>query len=370
MKVTCLKKDIEEAVETAARVASPSATLPVLQCVVCEAGEKDITVKATNLEIGVERKCTADVGAPGKIAVPAQTLLATLKAAPPNTTVVLEVQDTTLQITIGGSHTTIKTVPVDDFPTISKPEGAIEYTLDQEKLTKGIRAVLYSASTSLIKPELSSVYSYHQDNTLFFVATDSFRLAEKKISHQLTEHDADIPPVIIPAKNATELLRILEAHTPSTLTISVEESQFSIHTPDLFVTSRSIDGSFPDYQSILPKTNTTEVVLLKEDFTRTLKKVQIFSDKFGQMTMHIYPNKKTFTVSARNDDVGEVFDELEATLSGDDLDISFNHRYVAECLQSLTGDSLSLSFAGIGKPLIIRGVGEDSFTYLVMPMNR
>ncbi len=367
MKLECLKKDLEEAVEITSRIVSNSATLPVLRCVLFNVKKSQVVLKATNLELGIEKNLTAQVTEEGSVAIPAQILLSTLKTSPTQSKVKLELVDGSIVLQVGGAKTTINTVPIDDFPSIPRPETKTKYTLSKESIIKGVRNVLYSASTSLIKPELASVYIYQENDSLIFVATDSFRLAEQKIQSKSSE---EIPATIIPAKNTTELVRILEAQTTNDLDIYFDENQCSIETGGLYVTSRIIDGSFPDYKSILPKEKTTEVVILKEDLLQTLKKAQIFSDKFGQINLHIYPEKKTFTISARNADVGEIFDSLEAACSGDDLDISFNYKYILDAFQSLQSDSLTLRFAGIGKPLIITGVGNTSFTYLVMPMNR
>lgn len=368
MKLECLKKDLEEAVEITSRVVSNSATLPVLRCVVFETKNKnELELKATNLELGIKKTIQADAKKSGSVAIPAQVLGATLKTSPQQTKAELELIDGSVVLTIGGAKTTIKTIPLEDFPKIPEPESKTKHKIPTEAIVKGVRGVLYSASTSLIKPELASVYMYHQDDHLVFVATDSFRLAEKKIQYKT---DADLPTVIMPAKNTTELIRILEAQPTGDVEVIIDEDQYSVKKDGLYVTSRIIDGSFPDYKSILPKETTTEVVVLKEDLLNTLKKAQIFSDKFGQITLHIYPDKKTFTISARNNDVGEIFDSIEAAITGSDLDISFNHKYLIDVFQSISADSVSLTFAGPGKPLIVKGVGDTSFTYLVMPMNK
>lgn len=367
MKLECVKKDLDEAVEITTRVVSNSATLPVLRCILLHAEENSITLHATNLELSIEKKIPATVVNEGSVAIPAQILLATLKTSPQQTKVNLEVIDGTVILEIGGAKTTIKTIPLDDFPSIPKPETKKTYHIPKETLVSGVRNVLYSASTSLIKPELASVYMYHEDGMMIFVATDSFRLAEKKVPLKTEE---DIPTTIMPIKNTSELIRILETQTNGDINVYIDENQYSIQKGDLYVTSRIIDGSFPDYKSILPKETTTEVIILKNDLLQTLKKAQVFSDKFGQINLHIYPDKKTFTISSRNNDVGEIFDSLEAVITGQDLDISFNYKYLIDAFQSLHTDSVSLKFAGIGRPLIITGVGDKTFTYLVMPMNR
>lgn len=367
MKLNCLKKDLEEAVDTTSRIVSNSATLPVLRCLIFEAKGNQITLRATNLELSIEKKINADIKTEGTVAIPAQILHSTLKTSPQQSKISLELIDNSIVLVIGGTKTTIKTIPIDDFPNIPQPDTKIKHILPKDSFIKGVKNVLYSASTSLIKPELASVYVYQEDSNLVFVATDSFRLAEKKVPYKT---EKDLPTAIIPVKNTTELIRIIETQNIENIEVYIDENQYSIYCDNLYITSRIIDGSFPDYKTILPKQITTEVVVLKEDLLNTLKKAQIFSDKFGQITLHIYPNKKTFTISARNNDVGEIFDSLDAAVSGEDLDISFNHKYLIDVFQSITSDSVTLSFAGFGKPLIVKGVSDNSFIYLVMPMNR
>lgn len=367
MNVTCLKKDIENVVDTASRIISNTVSLPVLSCVVLEGDGKEITARATNLELSIETKFPGEVKKKGAVAVPVQTLLSTLKTSAGNGNVTLEHTDGVLIVSAGGGKHSIKTILLDDFPTLPQPEAKKPHIIPSSVLIEGFRSVLHSASTSLIKPELASVYLYAQDGHLVFVATDSFRLSEKKVSFRGGD---SIPDVLIPAKNAQELIRALENQEEGDMEVFVDESQYSLQRNGFYITSRIIDGSFPDYQSIIPKESTTEAVLLKEDFANTLKKAHIFTDSFGQVSFHVYPSKKTLTVSARNADVGEVFDSVDAALTGEDLDINFNHRYLADSLQSISADSVSLSFAGAGKPLVIRGVSDNSFTYLVMPMNR
>jgi DNA polymerase-3 subunit beta len=134
--------------------------------------------------------------------------------------------------------------------------------------------------------------------------------------------------------------------------------------------SRVIDATFPDYKQIMPKTFATEVIALKQDVVDALKTAHVFADKFNQLSIYARPSKKTFEVATKNAEVGEFRSAIDATLSGQDLDMNFNHKYVSDCLQSIDSDSLSLSIAGQSKPMVIRGISDKSFTYLVMSMNR
>jgi DNA polymerase III subunit beta len=134
--------------------------------------------------------------------------------------------------------------------------------------------------------------------------------------------------------------------------------------------SRVVEGSFPDYRAIIPKTPTTEVILLKSDFNEMLRKARVFSGEDQQVGLHIYPKRAIFTATARSASVGEMSDTLESKLTGDDLDINFHISYLSDCLSTISGDSLSLSFSGPGRALIMQGINDLSFMYLVMPLNR
>ena len=138
----------------------------------------------------------------------------------------------------------------------------------------------------------------------------------------------------------------------------------------IYLTSRVIDGSFPDYKQIVPKEFKTEVVVLKQDLLNALKLSNIFSDKFNQVNLLINPAKKIFELSSSNNDIGENKTYLDATLSGEEVQLGFNYKYFFDCFQSINSDSVSIRTNGAQKPIIVSGVSDNSFIYLIMPMNR
>ena len=154
------------------------------------------------------------------------------------------------------------------------------------------------------------------------------------------------------------------------LQIRIDKNQISFLKEGIYLTSRLIDGTFPDYKQIIPKEHKTEGVVLKYDLVNSLKMSNIFADKFSQVTFHILPKEKIFKITTKNIDVGENINNLEAVIRGDEISISFNHKYIIDCFQSIDSDSVSLSFSDMNKPMVIRGVGDKSFLYLVMPMNK
>jgi DNA polymerase-3 subunit beta len=138
----------------------------------------------------------------------------------------------------------------------------------------------------------------------------------------------------------------------------------------VYYTSRLIDGAFPNYQQIIPKSFATEAVVLREDLQQALKSLTVFSDKFLQVSFTVDPARKSIVLSSRNPDVGEQVTTLRATISGEGFTINFNSRYLADSLQAILGESVRVQSNGPGKPILIKDAADDSYLYLAMPMNR
>ncbi|MCD5384397.1 MAG: DNA polymerase III subunit beta, partial [Candidatus Pacebacteria bacterium] len=198
--------------------------------------------------------------------------------------------------------------------------------------------------------------------------TDSFRLAEKRVNQNITTTDE--LAILIPQKNTQNLLSILEQLDENKeIDVLIDNDQFSVYTNNIYITLRTIDGSFPDYQKIIPKDATTTVTVLKQDLSQIIKKAGVFSDKFNKINIKVDANTKKITISTTSGDAGETEDYIQGVIEGETSTMTINHKYVIDCLQSVHSDSVILSFYGQGKPLVISGVGDKSFTYLVMPMN-
>lgn len=364
MHVTLETKMLMAALELVGRVSTRHVTLPVLQCVLLEANGSTCTIRATNLEVGIEVPVPAEIKTDGVVAVPATTLLQTV-GLHTQKEVVLSVKDTALVVEGGVSNTHIKTIPHEEFPTIPKLTGNGQ-TIQRSLFALGVRATVFAASQSSIKPELGSVYVHQKkEHTLTFVATDSFRLMEKTVPQQGVILDTS---VLIPYKNALELARVCDAKDDEP-TVRIDENQFSFEFPDgTYITSRLTNGSFPDYESIIPKEYATETTILKDDLVHAFKKSSIFLNKFLQVKLSVDIN--SLTIDADNGEVGTTTESVKAETEGDDISLSFNQRYVAESLPHFTADSITLRFAGIGRPMVIVGVNDATMRYLVMPMNK
>jgi DNA polymerase-3 subunit beta len=180
---------------------------------------------------------------------------------------------------------------------------------------------------------------------------------------------SDFTPVIIPAKNIVDIIRILES-IDEDIEILFDKNQIAFEATGVYLVSRVIDGTFPDYKQIIPKSHNTEVISLKNDIIDSFKASNIFSDKFNQIHVRVSPKDKIFEIQTKNSDIGEFSKKISASLSGDDIEMNFNHKYISDSFQSIESDSLSFTFNSQNKPLIIQGVSDKSFLYLVMPMNK
>lgn len=365
MKFSTTKESIFNAVLTSERITGKKESLPVLSCIVLDAG-LNLTLKATNLEAGVEVGVVADIVEKGVVAVPASILSQTLRSIMAEK-ITFTSEENNLLIESKGTKTLIKSVPHEEFPALPAPGSGNAIKIARERLLSGIQATLYAASPSMIRPDLGSIYLSVKKGTLTAVATDSFRLAEKTVADTGANMEGEL---LIPLKHALELAHILERLEGDTVSLSIEDSQLSLAGDGTRFSSRVVDAQFPNYREIIPKASTTEATVLKSDFAEMLRKARVFSGNDMHVGLHVYPRKKIFTATARSNDVGEMSDNIDGALSGEDLDINFHIGYLADCLSSIQSDSITLSFAGPGRPLVMRGVSDNSFMYLVMPLNR
>ena len=364
MQLSVDTKELQEKLELVTRVSTKHATLPALQCVLLEVKGDKLFLRGTNLEIGIEAKLSAKTEEDGVAAVPASTLLQTVNLNQKNETS-LRYQDNTLLVGSGISKTEIKCLPVEDFPKLPKVTGEGQ-TLNGNLFSLGIKSAAFAASQSSIKPELGSVYIFQKkEHTLTFVATDSFRLMEKTVPQKGVTLDDSI---LLPQKNALEIARVCD-HQEEDPVCRLSDNQVSLEFPNgVYITSRLVAGSFPDYNQIIPKEYATKSLVLKEDLVQAFKKTNIFLNKFLQVKLEV--NKSTVVVSAESGEVGRTTEVVRAETDGDHLVLNFNQRYLSEALSHFVDDSVRLHLAGIGRPLVIKGVSDSSVRYLVMPMNK
>ncbi len=325
-----------------------------------------MTLSATNLDLGVKMSVPVKGQGNGVVAVSASVFYNLVSQIPDNSSISVYPKENNLVLETKTTKTIINTQNPKDFPIIPQVDSGVKVKIPARAFLGGLKSVWYSSATSNMKPELSSVYISSSHETMIFAATDSFRLAEKRV---LVKNLKDFGYILLPFRNTAEIIRILD-DVEDVLEISVSKNQISLSFGEDTVSSRVVEGNFPDYEQILPKESKTEVVVLKQDLINAIKLSNIFANNFNQISFNIDKNKKSLVLNTENQNIGRNSISLDSVIKGDDLSINFNHKYISECFQSITSDSVVLSFNGHHKPMLIKGVGDKSFTYLVMPMNK
>ena len=365
MKLKCLTYHLKEALSLTEKISGKNITLPILNSVLISTKKKELKIIVTNLEVGIEIKIPAKIEKEGENAVPSKLLYNFLSNLPSNENIELETFQNNLTISSSNTSTVIKGYSVEDFPllpTIKEKEDF--FSLPVKDFLLGLNSVYYACSLTEMKPEIASVFINSQKNTpLTFVATDSFRLARKNIPYTFT----DFSPLLIPYRNVIEIMRIFENESGD-IRLIPNKNQLFLFSERIKLISRLTEGNFPDYEEIIPKTFLTDVTIDKVLFNNSLKTASIFSGKLNEVKLEVMPDKKTAKLQASHSDLGENITNIPIETSGEKLKITFNHRYLTDGLKYVPSDKILLRFNGENKPILITGIKDNSFYYLVMPM--
>jgi DNA polymerase-3 subunit beta len=365
MNITCTTEKLKNAVILAERMTGKTLTLPTLHALLLTATGKSLKIRATNLTLGIEVEIPATIEMEGMVLIKGEVLANVCNHLSDASEVRLTLDHDNLTIQTTQHTTIIKCLSHEEFPTLPVVEGE-QIEVKTTHLQEGIRSVYFCAAVTDIKPEIASIFIYSEENTLCFVATDSFRLAEKKIA---IKGIPEISKILIPYKNIADILRVLDV-APDTIRITYSRNQIAFFANGLYLTSRLIDGGFPPYQLIIPKETLTKVVLLKQELLNTLRLSTIFADKFFQVSFSIPEDKKAITLSSKNSDVGSSISIVSAAIEGNPIEVDFNLKYFLDVFQALSGDSVAISFTHPNKPIVVQSVSDTSFLYLLMPTNR
>lgn len=365
MKLKCLVHYLKDALTLTEKISGKNPSLSILNSILLSSKKKEFKISATNLEIGLELKIPAKIEKEGEIAIPSKLLYGFVSNMPSNENIVLEEKGSNLIILADNSSTTIKGYPVEDFPLMPFiKEEKESFNLPANDFISGLNSVFYSASLSEMKPEISSIFIYSQKSTpLTFVATDSFRLARKTIPYSFS----NFPNILIPVRNAIEIIRIFENENGD-IKIIADKNQLFIFSERVKFFSRLTDGSFPDYEEIIPKNFLTNVILDKSQFNNNLKIASVFTGKLNEVKIEIVPEKKEVKIQTHNNDYGEHTAVLPADVKGEKTKITFNYKYINDCLRFIASDKIIMKFNGENKPVFITDFKDTSFYYLVMPM--
>ena len=340
-----------------------------------EASKNELFVRATNLETAIEIKIPAKVEQPGMVIISGKTLSAFLSHIK-DETILLQNQKENIFIKTNQTETTLRGFSPDEFPLFPHIDVIASCTLAVEDIRTALHQVVIAVSTSDIKPELASVSWKLFKNSGKLAATDSFRLAERTIISKKNTFD-NVMSFLLPSIAAHELARLFEGNTKDNaisfgkekeITIEFNKNQIIVRNTTMRFISRLTEGNFPDYEQIIPKNFSTEVVIEKDVLLQQIRFASVFVGKLNDMSIEFNPQKKEISFHASNPDTGEHTAHITASIQGETGSAKFNWRYLYDGVQNITTEYVILGFNGEQSPLFVKGKGDQSYLYLAMPL--
>lgn len=363
MKITCTKDNLLAGLNVVSRIASKNLTLPILGNVLLRTDQGGLVLVATNLEVGVMVRVRAKVETEGSITVQAR-LLSEFIALLETDKIELVTSELSLNVTSASSRTSIRGASSEEFPII--PEVAREhgFAVPLNDMSTALEQVLFSAAQDSSRPEISGVFMQIKKDQLTLAATDSYRLAERTLA---MTGGAD-RSVIIPTRPLFEIVRIFG--TEGDLNVYISESQALFVSGNIELTTRLIEGQYPDYRQIIPKTSTTQATLEIEAFTKLVRTASLFCKPgINDVTVEIGTDGE-IACSAANAELGEHRGTLQAKVTGAKSSIVFNFRYLLDGLANLGSGSATLAVTDSASPGMLRPSPESDYLYLIMPIRQ
>lgn len=367
MKFECIHNHLLLAVEQVAKARSKNTQHLILQDIFISLSDHQLTLRATNLEITCEKTIPVKGIQNGTCLVSGDILVKAIQGFKSKKTVTTcEVIEGVFLLSSENDVIEIKINNKEDFPTLPK-QGDEIVSIDQKTLSLLFREVLFCAAQTDIKPEIATVYIYNKDGFLISVATDVYRLAEKRIKYDI---ESDIY-LLIPQKHIMEMLSIFESEEGDEeggIVLYKNENIITLIKNTITISMHILSGQFPDYRQLFPKEFTTTVQVKKEDLIQALQVTSLFTENYSPLSCQI--NKNTLVLHTKNEKTGKATQTIQVTTEGEEIAAYYNNKYFLDVFPHLEGKDITLGFTVATRPIVIQSKESNSFTYLLMPVNR
>ncbi len=380
MKASCLQENLSRGLGIVGRAVATRSTLPVTSHVLVATDGGRLRLAATNLEIAITVWVGAKVDSEGAVAVPAQVLTQFVNSLPPDR-IDLSVSGRVLQVKCARFEARINGLDPEDFPPIPTVAETPTTAMDPETLRGVIEQVAFAAATDDTRPVLTGVYTRLAGDQGLFAAADGFRLSVRQAPLLSPVAEGQEVEVIVPARALLELERIIpDGEQPVQIAIQPNRAQllFRIESDSpgvgtIELVSQLIQGNFPNFQQLIPKTYTCRVVVNTQEFLKATRVAEIFARHNNDIVrLNIFPGEELtpgrLRVSARAEDTGENVGEIDAVVDGEEAKIAFNVRYLKQALEVVDTPQVALEMTSPSAPGVVRPVDQDSFIHLIMPM--
>ncbi len=373
MKLTCLQENFNRGLSIVGRAVATRTTLPITNNVLLATDNGRLKLVATNLEMAVSCWIGAKIEEEGEITVPARLLTEFVSTLPSDTiSMNLSPQTKTLGLKCARFEARISGVDAKEFPPIPNVDDGITTKIEVESIRQAINQVVFASATEESRPVLTGVCTQFEGSTVTFAAADGFRLAVFKMP--IKDKISQKSEVIIPARTLAELNRLISDQDEAiTVTLNPNKSQILFRLKSTELVSQLVQGTFPNYSQLIPKSYNTRVMVNVADFLRATKTAAIFArDGSGIVRLVVTPgsekNPGKLAVSARSEEIGDNVGEIDATVEGAEAKIAFNGKYLIDVLSVLHEPQVALEITNPSSPGLLKPVGADNYTHVVMPM--
>ncbi len=361
LRVVCSRDELTRALGVVSRGVSTRTTVQILAGILLRASEGKLELAATDMELSLRTSLEAQIEADGSVVVPGRLLLELARLLPEaEVTLEHKLEEAAVEIRSGSASYRLHTYNAEDFPRLPDAEAAERHEVDRETLLETVARVSRSASRDESRPVLTGVLMRFEPGKLVMAATDSYRLSVKE-----TAVDGTVPELeaIVPARALGELARIAQAGEQ--IELGVHENQVVVSTGDALLTTRRIDGQFPNYKQLVPETFDHELSLPRDELLDVVRRVAVMAQRNSPLRLRFADGE--LIVSAQTQDVGEARESLPAAFTGEPLEIGFNAEFLRDGIESVAGEQLRLKLISPLRPAVLQGESDD-FLYLIMPI--
>jgi DNA polymerase III subunit beta len=361
LNVTCSREELAQHLAIVGRAVSTRGAVQILSGIMIRAEGGELHLAATDMELSLRSSFEADVNGEGAVVVPGRLLLELSRLLPADEVQIdHRAEEGMVQLTCGPATYRLHTYNAEDFPRLPEVGAGSAFSIDRESLLDTVGRVARSASRDESRPVLTGILVRFEPGKLVMAATDSYRLSVKEtpISDQVQELEA-----IIPARALGELGRI--AQSGAELELAVHENQVIFGADGVWLTTRRIDGQFPNYRQLLPETFEHDLTLPRAELLDVVRRTAVMAQRNSPLRLRFSDGE--LTISAQTQEVGEASESLPVPYSGEPLEIGFNAEFLRDGVESVTADELQLKLISPLRPGLIQAEGDD-FWYLIMPI--
>ncbi|HYH36489.1 MAG TPA: DNA polymerase III subunit beta [Candidatus Saccharimonadales bacterium] len=361
MKLQVTQENLNHALSSVARVANSRGTLPILANVLIKTSSNRLSLSATNLDIAITHYIGAKVNTEGSITVPAR-LMQDFVNSLPSGVIELDLQETKLHVTTDQYQSVVNGIVADDFPVMPAISTGKKWGLSAAEFKKALQQVVFAASADETRPVLTGILLQTNNGGLVMAATDSYRLAEK----QLGKNKEEIH-LLVPASAMQDLLRVLPDNDDQ-IKITHDEQQVLFQVGDIELVTRLLDGKYPDYHKLIPKTFTAKATLKRADLINVTKVSSLFArESAGSVTIELDEAEEKLSIRSVASQLGENTANAPAKVKGSGS-ITLNSRYLLDALGAVSGEDVVFGFNGKLEPTLLYDSANDDYRHIIMPL--